>query len=168
MAPADAADEVLGAPEPDTVAAAGAVAEPLRKKPRFSNPSWEVPGIGWIVHDVARNSLDAHCGSLQHVNVKNPCRLNRTLLPGRHPAQGKPVGLLFAWLFANAKRPSQCLHHQMTVKRHQTADDLKELSFDKRVAARKWARDHGLAFLETYESHADKLNPQEPAEFIST
>jgi hypothetical protein len=42
---------------------------------------WRMPG-GFIIFDADRHSLNAHCTNPLHKNVKNPCRLNRTVFAG--------------------------------------------------------------------------------------
>jgi hypothetical protein len=138
----------------------------MLKRPRFSNPSWLVPGRGWLVLNVETNSLDAHCGCLHHKNVSNPCRLNRSLNAGPNPAAGKPVGLLLAWLFAH--RGSHGDHRQMVKKSTQMAQDVQDLSLAARRHARQWARDNGLGHLESKESPKSLLGVgnEEPTEFV--
>jgi hypothetical protein len=98
---AEVADELDGRPRaarpraenlvPDAVAIS-ADGDVLRKRPRFSNPTYDIPGFGWLVHDVTQNSLDVHCGLPGHHDARNPCRLNRTLKPGESPGQGRSLG----------------------------------------------------------------------------
>jgi hypothetical protein len=155
-----------GVEVPDPPPALAAEGELLRKKPRFSNPSWEVPGYGWIVHDVGRSSLDAHCGLEGHKCPRNPCRLNRgvTRAPGcRNPHKGRPLGLLIAWLFA--VRPDRETHGHVCIARHQTPEDVESISLARRQAARQWAKDHGLGHLEALERPKDDLEADEPEGF---
>ena len=87
------------------------VALPGAPRQRQGNLSYDVP-VGFIVHNVAANSLDAHCSHLGHVDPSNPCRLNRTVFPGPRGrgGQGRPVGLYMAWLAAAAKYDSRVAH----------------------------------------------------------
>ncbi len=155
-------DGVDGPPaSASAVAADDAVRPPLRKRPRFSNPTYDVPGFGWLVHDVVRESLDAHCGRQDHECSKNPCRFNRSLKGNpRNSAQGKPLGVLLAWLFSN--RPSHATHSRMKRKEDRTLADLESLSRAKRAAARQWARDNGLALLEKLEFPKGETPKVEP------
>jgi hypothetical protein len=158
---ADRGEDVGSAGGREEAAAAAEGAEaPLRKRPRFSNPAYDILGYGWIVHDVGRPGLDAHCGRPEHhLNPKNACRLNRKLLAGPK-SSGRPLGLVIAWLFAH--RGCQETHHNMCVKRLQTPEDLEDLSWERRSCARIWAREHGLGFLEGLE--APKKSPSDPDE----
>ena len=113
-----------------------------RARPRFSNPSWEVPG-GWVVYDIGRDSLDAHCCQAGHHVPTNACRLNRSAMPdarGRLTAQGRPIGLLLAWLAAGSERPTRDTHHGMSIARRRTAVDSDVLSYVRRLALRQWAQ----------------------------
>ena len=97
---------------------------------------FEVPGLGYLVLDEGqgrrRRSLNAHC---QHGH--GLCRLNRSLLPGRNPAQGRPVGLLLAWLRAPCDS-HRFLDREQHLALSRCAND-PAVSFEARTAAREWA-----------------------------
>ncbi len=142
-------------------------AEPILKRPRFSNPNWPVADKGFIVFDVSRNSLDAHCGHLHHVNKKNPCRLCRGCTESvRSKAKGRPVGLLIAWLMS--ARPTQKQHTGMLKTSEQQPPDLVDLSHETRDRWRQWAKTHGLQPALDLERPRRKdragnfLEPEEP------
>jgi hypothetical protein len=132
----------------------------LRKRPRFSNRTWDVAGYGWIVYDESRHSLDAHCGRCDHDDRRNPCRVNRISVSGKSEAQGRPLGLLIAWLFAD--RATRSAHHGMVVPKRQTVQDLADLCYAQRCKGRQWARDNGLAELEDLEDHEPGKPREEP------
>jgi hypothetical protein len=132
------------------------------RAPRFSNPHWAVEG-GWIVFDVAGRSLDGHCGCKAHKNVKNPCRMNRKSYEGRKLPQGRPIGLLLAWLAAGHRRATQTLHCHMAKERHCTADDRELLSHAVRSDLRRKARLRPeLDDLFGLERHLRTGEPDEP------
>lgn len=119
------------------------IAPPSRRPPRFEgrNMIWEVPG-GRIVFNVTAGSLDAHCGNPSHANARNPCRLNRTVSRGsRNPAQGRPIGMLLAWLSVSDSFPSRAAHHA-------ARSDGSVLSLVLRRELRIWAMSERLGALE--------------------
>jgi hypothetical protein len=135
-------------------------------KARFSNPNWAVPG-GSIVQDYGRKSLDAHCSIPEHHHPTNPCRLNRTALAasrGRETAQGRPIGLLLAWLAAGEHRPSRDGHHKMSIAKHRCAEDIAMLSFDRRLELRQWAQEQpdlaSLLALERVRRDGEGVEPE--------
>jgi hypothetical protein len=162
----DEASDAAGDADVASSSAAAVPAPPVPvvgRKPRFANPNWPVADRGWLVLDISQNSLDAHCSCLKHVNKSNPCRLNRTLNSGGPSSQGRPLGLLVAWLFAS--RGCQKEHKNMLIKKLQTPADLEDLSYDKRKAARVWARSNGLGHLEGLESPKGCPSNDEPLTF---
>ena len=109
-----------------------------RKLARGSNPYWEVPG-GFICHNITGNSLDAHCGSPDHMNKKTPCRLNRTRnIPLKGwGGRGRPIGFLLAWLEYHQEWPTRQAHSEATMPRTQTPTDVNvRLSHARRLACR--------------------------------
>jgi hypothetical protein len=139
-------------------------------KPRFGNPSWEVPG-GYIVFNVAASSLDAHCDCRRHFVPGNPCRANRKALekPGaKSPhtlAQGRPLGFLLRWLAIGMARPLQENHHNSSVRKLRTEQDVDDLSYDKRCEARVWAKGQpALAGLFKLERKPRAGETEEPPE----
>ena len=82
-----------------------------RVAPRVNvNPVYEVPpGPGTLVFNMVASSLDAHCRQPGH---GDGCRLNRTVKAGRkaNGSQGRPVGLLMAWLEDAANHPTRAAH----------------------------------------------------------
>ena len=127
------------------------------------NPAYEVPG-GWIVHDVVRNSLDAHCACDRHRNPSNPCRLNRTAdrRGGNNGARGRPLGLLLAWLRAGPARATRELHHKMVNKKLCQPHDIDDVSLAKRQEARQWLKDNGFDALLGRERPRLPDEPEEP------
>ena len=117
------------------------------------------------MYDVHQLSLDAHCSCRIHHCKTNACRLNRGTSE-RSSAKGRPVGLLIAWLLA--ERPCQQSHKNMLKAKTRTAQDLTDLSLEKRITSRDWARANGLAVLFEYERPRKKdrkgnfLEPEEP------
>jgi hypothetical protein len=105
---------------------------PPPRAPR--NPHWQFDG-GYLVHDVGRKSLDAHCENPAHDFPGNPCRRNRTLEPGKTSARGRPLGLLCRWLEAAHKLTAE-EHCDMLVLKRQTAEDRAFLAWDHRNASR--------------------------------
>jgi hypothetical protein len=72
-----------------------------------------VGSIGYLVWDARQQVLSAHC--TKHVDEpNNACRLRRTVkpakrlpvLPGKSAAQGRPIGLLVAWLIDQERHES--------------------------------------------------------------
>jgi hypothetical protein len=131
---------------PPPVPGAGIVAElAAHRRAAFRNPSWKVSN-GFIVWDVGRESLDAHCDLLAHVNRKNPCRLNRKHrdMPGRVTAQGRPLGMELCWLEMASEYPTRELHCNAFKKTEQTPEDVERLDYPHRLDARLRHKDDPL------------------------
>ena len=114
---------------------------------RHDNPRWKVPG-GYIVHNVQRDSLDAHCERACHYVPTNPCRVNRTYCGdylGRPTARGRPLGFLLAWLEVGCDPDckSRDAHSRVADARRRTPDDEALMSKERRLAARQKALDTG-------------------------
>lgn len=79
-------------------------------------PTWEVlddsgNSIGFIKYGAADAILSAHCRAAGH----GLCRMNRTVRPNpRKPGQGRPLGLLIAWLRLGADLPDRMSHKDAT------------------------------------------------------
>ena len=132
------------------------------KRRRFANPNWEFPG-GWLVLDVSRSSLDAHCSDPRHYDPKNPCRLNRGLAPksDSNAARGRPLGLLVQWLKADVA--TSTLHKDMLKPSSCTLEDVQFLCRENRVLARDEAQ---TAFPGTFQKLERKLRDGEGEEPI--
>ncbi len=108
-----------------------------------------MPG-GHLVYNAADESIDAHCDLKEHVDRKNPCRLNRSRFVckrGLNEARGRPVGFLMAWLAAAHHADSATSHKHMSRTRQCHAEDLAHFSFAKRSRGRQWVVDNGLTDL---------------------
>jgi len=70
---------------------------------------WPWSHHGTIVWNEAASSLDAHC------TYHAECRLNRTTRPGprAYGQQGRPVGMLLAWLEKGATCATKADHEAM-------------------------------------------------------
>jgi hypothetical protein len=116
---------------------------------RGSHPWWKVPG-GYLVWNSKEESLDAHCTDPRHANNKNPCRTNRKLISKGEKSgpRGRPVGFLLCWL--QAQFETQAEHKQSITKKTQTPEHREFYSYQRRLAARKWAEVHipGVVGLE--------------------
>lgn len=88
---------------------------------RVAHPDWPIcrggVNIGSIKYDTVRGFLAAHCGNPAHGKL---CRLNRTCRPAARgrPAQGRPLGLLLAWLECHRHYPTKEAHHDITSTRN--------------------------------------------------
>jgi hypothetical protein len=111
-------------------------APPESKWPRF-----KVPG-GWII--ITDKEMNAACDNADHVNPKNPCRLNRTIKPARPDTTilGRPAAFLMAWL-AHRTCKSEPLHKSSAVKSKRTAADRAALSLEVRERMRDWLEASG-------------------------
>lgn len=78
--------------------------------------------LGVIKINVPANSLDAHCSRCK-------CKVNRTWRSARGSAQGRPMGLLLAFLRRRCIGDS-ALHRSLL-------EEIR-LDFDERAAARAW------------------------------
>jgi hypothetical protein len=100
-----------------------------------------LPGFGSIVYDdgtkTGRNpSFGAHCPCRAHGNL---CRLNRTTHPGGEgKPQGRPLGLLVAWLWAHGRHDTKKQHMDLVNARPRPAEAAEQLSFAQRSRARAW------------------------------
>ncbi len=97
--------------------------------------SMDIRGDGPAVvkYDTERHILSAHCGIPGHGKL---CRLNRSAKPSgkNKESQGRPLGLLLAWLKCGCDYENKASHHRIT-----TPDFIHteaKLSFDKRSEAR--------------------------------
>jgi hypothetical protein len=134
-------------PPPALEADAAAELEARRcgRRANFRNPSWEAPN-GFIVWDMGRDSLDAHCHWPAHENKKNPCRLNRKHrdMPDKQTSQGRPLGLEFLWLELAPQYLTRELHCNAFQKAKQTDEDLERLAHPHRSEARIRHKDDPL------------------------
>jgi hypothetical protein len=151
--------------------APGVLAGLIIAAPRFSNPSWVVPG-DWIVFDVMRDSIDAHCNCASHAHKTNSCRVNRKATgsaKGKSPnalAQGRPLGFLIAWLASGMGKPNREAHHTMSNRHSCTADDREALNLARRQASRVWANSQAtLVDLLAKERGRRPDEPDEPVDW---
>lgn len=92
--------------------------------------------VGDLVWNPAGESLDAHCCAPEHAE-KLKCAFNRTLSEGTRSAQGRPLGLLAAWLLAGPLCESRDVHFKL--RRGVGPADLVQLvSFEARKQAREY------------------------------
>ena len=88
--------------------------------------------------------LAAHCRTPGHGMT---CRLNRSALSSGQPSrqhQGRPLGLLIAWLQAGASYTGPDAarrHHEMSTRNWAPGEEA--LSFERRAAVRAWAEGQG-------------------------
>jgi hypothetical protein len=98
-------------------------------------------GAGSLVFQPKQKLLAAHCCLGGKGNCHGPiaCRLNRktTENTGAREYQGRPLGLLAAWLLAPADDRDS--HYNISLH-----DPDGFLSYDNRVAARQWLIDTGV------------------------
>ncbi len=112
------AGEVDTALEPAAPApAAGPVAQ-VYGADRVPHPDWPITlggrAIGSIKYDTVRCQLSAHCCETSGHGAQ--CRLNRTCKPSTRGKleQGRPLGLLLAWLDCHEKFASKAEHRNIT------------------------------------------------------
>lgn len=118
-------------------------------------------GLCFLKHDARLQILSAHCRHPSHGNL---CRVNRTLRTrGTKPAQGRPGGMLLAWLACAGDFPDQTSHHQAAAGGTQ-AGGAEPLSFATRSKWRAWAAQHAPAFSVFLAEHEAEGNTdgQEP------
>jgi hypothetical protein len=114
--------------------------------------------IGDLVWNDEKNKLNAHCLDRRHVCGGKTCHMDRTI-GAKRDGQGRPVGLLVAWLLMHGSDefPSK--------KSHQDAKkELRQLPVRQvRVAAREWAHQqddtHQLFELELPAPDGDESEP---------
>jgi hypothetical protein len=160
---------VVSDPAPDSLLPEGVPALPCEARIFAHNQFWIVPG-GWLVYNVAAESLDAHCSCKTHKSPSNPCRLNRTRFGFKgkgkgNPARGRPLGLLLAWLRAGPSKRERDQHKHMVDPRRKAEGDDLWFTLDKRQVARQWAVDHGLIDLLGLERPLRVGEPIEPEGF---
>lgn len=107
--------------------------------------------VGYLVWNKNAGNLDAHCTDERH----GVCRLNRTLRehPLRSkPQQGRPLGLLTAWLLAGRSCADRNEHFALRVGR---GANNALVSFAARLAARAHIEADPLwtAFIEAEDVH---------------
>lgn len=107
----EGAEEEAMASDPDDIVGGGVVAKAkgagLAKKAKASYEGYEVKSedgstvVGQLVYNHNSGSIDAHCA--RHKVGATKCHMNRTLraseTSGSRLAQGRPLGLLVAWLW---------------------------------------------------------------------
>ena len=133
----DVADHAAEIPLEDDVEHVGDGTDQGATQPPHGNLYWEVPG-GTIVHNVAANSLDAYCPNPFHRSAEGmPCRLNIicTAAHKANTAQGRPLGLLMAWL-------ADGVDHSCRRDHLKAAKDRLHYSYAKRCDGRVWRVDH--------------------------
>ena len=134
-------------------------ADVIVKPPTTKHPYWAVPG-GCIVW--SGESLDAHCGSWSHHDKKNPCRLNRPVLPlDPYSKVGRPVGLLLAWLSHQSECATRALHKNSVHRRKARSIDKEGLSLEIRQFKREWCNVHFPIIIEK-EREQRKGSPHRP------
>ena len=132
------------APPPPAPLAAARRRAPQYSGHREAHMTWEVPGLGWLKLDTKNHYLAAHCRAPGHGMT---CRLNRSVLSSGQPSrqhQGRPFGLLIAWLRAGASftGPGAAkAHHEMSTRLWAPGEEA--LCFERRAAARAWAEEQG-------------------------
>ena len=149
-------------PPPPIPPPAGAV-----DHPHGGHDWWYVPG-GYI--KFTGTSLNAHCTNPAHACKKNPCRLNRTNQPsaiaGGCAGQGRPLGLLLAWLRSSNHYPDMPTHKKSAVKKHKvTLEDQYFTSLAVRQECRRWLLAEGPPALREGKERP-KLHVHEPDEPI--
>jgi hypothetical protein len=128
-------------------------------------------GAGVLKWDSKLNILSAHC---RHKDHGRNCRLNRTLKESdKNDAQGRPVGLLLAWLKCGSDKEfalgldgdvkAAALKH-MAITRGHHKDIAPQLSPVRRVQARRWAlgNEDLQAFINERERKKRIGEPDEP------
>ena len=138
--PGPAEEEGEAADEP-ALAAEGVVAQPLRQR---AEVKLEVDG-GLITFYATKNIFVATCRNELH----GKCSLTRSALPGRRKGQGRPLGLLKAWL---------CIGQDL---------DSKEAHWSAETWPNFEARSYHRELLEALPGSFELLEserPQEPGE----
>ena len=105
------------------------------KAPEFLVTDWAGRHVGTVVWNRAGKSLDAHCICPAHEGGLK-CGFNRTLNPRGLHAQGRPVGLLVAWLLASDLCTSRDEHFNLRLGKG-PPELVQLVSFEARVDARR-------------------------------
>jgi hypothetical protein len=116
--------------------------EPIRKKRKQGvRAGWNTFAVikdgtyyGDLVWNNERTQLNAHCGCAEH-NLGGHCHLDKVLGAGRKAGQGRPVGVLLAWLFCGPDHDAQS--HKKAAKKYLGSSE----GFAERAVARAWARE---------------------------
>lgn len=106
--------------------------------------------LGELVWDPEKQQINAHCCQAEHQtassssSTRGTCHMDRTTAanPSR-PGQGRPLGLLIAWLRAGATCATKEEHQRAKVRLGSRAGHAE------RVAARQWLKEQG-AFRELF------------------
>jgi hypothetical protein len=132
------------APGADAIAGASASASTSGRIDRAikERPGWfqfPVEHDGEMLGALVSNgvNMNAHCFSTSHCSGGASCHTDRLLREGRRPAQGRPLGLLVAWLLRHSKHATKSSHQ-----------DIKPLlssrnGYAERCRAREWLKAQG-------------------------
>jgi hypothetical protein len=118
--------------------------------------TFEVPGFGELRFNQAQRTIIAVCSCAQHAP---DCRKSRTVvesLLGARMGQGRPVGLLVAWLMDGPDHQDKASHNHRSVQ---------SLTHDQRIAARSHFTQLPLSHqLLSYERHQRPNEDDEPVD----
>ena len=152
----------------DTFTRTSAVGRTVRCTKARTAPDIRGDGKAMLKYDTQLRILSAHCRDPNH----GPrCRVNRTLRGGdSNPAQGRPAGLLMAWLacsgdpeFSKPTQKASALAH-MSISRGEERLIAPQLNPVRRVQGRRWILDNNVNLQKFLEKHEREPRHGEPAE----